>query len=171
MTSNASAFHRFEGVVGSTVGRLIGLIAAAKPMSLDAFRGECGAIRRILLVRPNERMGNVLLATPAISLFRAAYPDAAIDFLAGRGPAPLLAHLPVDDVIPFDRSIAKRPWRFVALVRELRRRHYDLVVDCGFGSKIDGFLAALAGARIRIGADDPRFGALYHVRVPIPDRE
>ena len=54
------------------------LAPRSKAENLDA---GSGSIKKILLVRANFRMGNAILALPAIAAFRKNFPDASIDFV------------------------------------------------------------------------------------------
>lgn len=80
---------------------------------------------RFLLVQLRN-MGDVLLCTPAVRVLRRAYPEARIDFLTGRLGADALSGNPhLDDVLVWPGVLTEK-WR---LLRELRRRRYDAVVD------------------------------------------
>jgi len=133
--------------------------------SLDDVRD----VRRVLLVRPNFRIGNTLLATPLVAALHRRFPAASVDVLAGDVTATLLEQLPIDRVHTVSRGCLVRPWRFVALFRELRRRRYDVAVDGGMSSFSGGLYAYLTGAPHRIGhrgAADP----FLTVRLPVPAR-
>jgi ADP-heptose:LPS heptosyltransferase len=71
-------------------------------------------------------LGDVLLLTPALRAVRRHWPGAAITFLTGRAAAPLVAGNP-----EIDRLLvhAGGPVSFLRVVRELRRQHFDLVLD------------------------------------------
>lgn len=87
--------------------------------------GEDSVPRRFLLIQLRN-MGDVLLCTPAVRVLRHAYPKARIDFLTGRLGADALTGNPhLDDILIWPGALAEK-WR---LLRELRRRRYDAVVD------------------------------------------
>jgi heptosyltransferase-3 len=122
-------------------------------------------------VRPNHRLGNTLLTTPAIDLFRRIYPDAEIDFLTAGAGGQLLQNLPLREVLVFRREFYWKPWRLYSFVRSLRRRRYDLAVDCGFGSRTDALMVALSGAGLKLGVENEVNGFLYNLRAPLPPRD
>src|SRR5262245_32646672 len=96
-------------------------------------------VRRVLVVRANFRMGNMLLVTPALAALRRALPQARIDVIAARAYVDLLAHSPdVDGRIGVDRRMLMAPWSLARLVRQLRRQRYDLALDGGRGSSFLG---------------------------------
>jgi ADP-heptose:LPS heptosyltransferase len=149
-----------RAVFGTLVGRHGG--AAAAPPTVDL-----GAVRKVLLVRINDRLGNLLLVTPALAAVRRALPAARIDLLCLDRYVELLAGNP--DV---DRTIAFRlRWRLplvtlARLARRLRRERYDLVIDCGRGSSfLSAACVALTGAPLRVAHAGARYGAAFNVHV------
>ena len=90
-------------------------------------------VHRILVVRVDPRVGNVLLTTP---LLRALHRGSgsgpiAVDVLVARGKETILQGLDfVDRIIAFDKRDAfLRPWRIWALTRALRSTAYDVAID------------------------------------------
>jgi len=127
--------------------------------------GMIAGVRSALIVRPNFRMGNTLLATPLIAALKRQFPQAEVDFLAADGVACLLDGFPLRRVFTIARRCAWRPWELLPLLRDLRRARYDLVVDAGRGSFSGALLAFLSGARWRLGS--ARWPGL--VNVPVGD--
>ena len=114
---------------------------------------EATSVRAILFVRPNFRMGNIILSTALLAVLRARYPRAQIDFLVGDNTARLLEGLPIGRVHVISRGFVRAPWKFVALFRRLRRTGYDLAVDGGMGSFSGALYAWLSGARESLGRE------------------
>src|SRR5699024_1725516 len=83
--------------------------------------------RRILVVRLNKRLGNILFLTPMLRALHTGLPEASIDVLIrDAGQVPLLDNLPgIGTVYVQPASAGQWP----ALARVLRRRHYDLASD------------------------------------------
>ena len=84
------------------------------------------AAPRILLIRM-ERIGDVLVSVPVLRSLRARYPQARIDLLVSRANLAVRdAVLPfVDRVWCYDKTVRSA----LGLLREVRRAHYDVVVD------------------------------------------
>lgn len=114
--------------------------------------------RRILLIRLRA-LGDVLLTTPAIRAMRRAYPDAHLAMMVRKNVAGAVEGNPnLDEVVVCD------PWygeswawtrklaEFLRLVRHLKRRRFDLVVDL-FGNPRSAWLTWLSGAPYRLGYD------------------
>lgn len=136
--------HRGKRVLG----RVLDPVLATPPnVPIETMRD----VHRVLIVRPNFRMGNTLITAPLILALRQRFPGARLDYLCGDTTAALLAHLPVDKVHVVSRRFITRPWRFVALFARLHRVRYDVAVAGGMGSFSGGLYTYLAGARYRVG--------------------
>lgn len=145
---------------------VFGLIAGRRTPAATSV--DLRRVRRVLLVRSNFRMGNLLLITPALAAIRAALPRARVDLVCAAGYAPLLAHDPdVDEVIPVDRRMLLRPASLARVVGHLRRQRYDLVIDCARGASFIGaFLCGVSGGRQRVATAGSRYQAFFDVLVP-----
>jgi ADP-heptose:LPS heptosyltransferase len=130
-------------------------------------------LRRILVVRQDDRIGNQLFLTPLLTGLGARFPEASIDVLvSGRYPEILAAHPSVFRLIPFSRRDARRPGYLLRRIRELRRHRYDLVIDGKRRPSLSNILAVrLARCRYRIGFDHAYSRALYHCPVPFAGLE
>jgi lipopolysaccharide heptosyltransferase II len=118
---------------------------------------------RILLTRL-KFIGDIVLTTPLLRSVRHAFPRAYIAYLGDAGAVPLLEKNPhLDEILAYD---FRRPsWREqMRVVRELRRRRFDLVIDL-FGNPRSALLSGLSGARVRVGPDRSGRGLLYTHRV------
>ena len=120
------------------------------PPPQDPARLE--SVRKILLLRPNFRIGNTLTSTPLIAAMRARFPGAQLDYFGADTTAFLLENLPLDSVFRMSRSFILRPWAYVRLLGDLRRRKYDLAVAVGNGSFSDMICMRALNARYRMGS-------------------
>ena len=96
-------------------------------------RRRPGALARpskILLVRIDDRLGELLLLTPLLRQLKEAIIGARVEVLVHRNRTNILGgHPDVDRVIPFeDRLLFLGP--LAPGIRALRRERYDAVVDC-----------------------------------------
>ena len=116
-------------------------------------------IRKVLVVRPDERVGNQLLTTPLLRALAEGLPHARVHLLAAARQSSVLVSRRLDRIIPFEKRLAfRRPWRLLALLQALRRERYDVVVEAGHWS---GFsLTASLLARIAAG----RCAVVGHLR-------
>ena len=132
--------------------------------------------QRILIVRPSA-LGDVCRTVPVLASLHRAHPRAAIDWVVQDTFLPVIAaHPALTEAIAFPRSRFARWWRspgasgeMLRWFRDLRRRRYELVVDCqGLGRS--GLITFLTGARRRIGyRGAPELAWLgYNLRCPTP---
>jgi len=127
-------------------------------------------IRSILVCRINARMGNTLFLTPLIRTLRELIPQATIDLAVAYPHAQdLLGKLPGVHIIGFPYKGADLPWRYLAALRELRRRRFDLAIDPILNSTSGRAALIAARARYRLGyATDCQWAPLTHA-VPPPE--
>jgi heptosyltransferase III len=131
--------------------RSLGAIASRRvPKS-----GAPSDVRSVLVLRIDERVGNVLLTTPIIARLKEALPEASVHMLVARSKVSLIRDLV--EPIPFEkRDLFVRPWRFLRTLWRLRRAHYDVAIDASHWhtfSLSSALLLAWSSARIRIAHD------------------
>jgi ADP-heptose:LPS heptosyltransferase len=111
---------------------------------------------KILAIR-FARLGDVILLIPALRSLKAAFPDARLTFLTGHRCAPVADLCPeIDEVIAVDRlamrdgPVLQALGKMTGLVRDIRKKRFDLVVD--FHSfRETNLLTWLSGAAVRVG--------------------
>ncbi len=115
-------------------------------------------MQRILIVKPSA-LGDVVQATSVLPVIKARYPWVHISWLVFRQNAEALRDNPwIDDLIVVDRKgLSLR--RIGALVRTLRARKFDLVLDlqCLLRS---GLITFATGSRRRVGYANGREGSV-----------
>jgi len=135
----------------------LALRRAALPLLTTPFRvldgsaaSKRGEIRRILFIRI-DRVGDLVLSTPAIRALKEGFPSSELTVLAGPAAAPLLKHSPhAVNVIVYDRSRGFRAK--AALAKDLRRMQFDLAVDPYDDRELEtAWIAGASGAPLRIG--------------------
>ncbi len=148
--------------------RVVGWLLAVrrKPVSLPPAP-------RILLVRLDERVGNMLLMLPLIDSLRARFPRAQIDLLASVKTQALMSeHTPINTFLPFrKKALRHHDGPFGTLFR-LRRSRYDLAIDAANPtdpSATQALLVRFSGARHKVGVDFPGFGRMFSAPVTLPD--
>ena len=130
--------------------------------------------RRILAIK-FYGLGNMAMVLPAVQALREAYPAAEIDFLT------LIEN---ESVLQRSRLLTRTLGIHVGayrafftsvwnVLRTVRARHYDLVIDFEQFVKLSAIIAFASGAPDRIGfnTDGQRRGWLYTVRVVYTDSE
>lgn len=116
-------------------------------------------IRRILVIRQHNQLGDMLCIVPLLRALRAEFPEAFIALLASPVNIEVVRNNRyIDDVINFDKQALMGRWgigfgRMIRFITDLRRQQFDVVlvpstVSVSFTSHL---LSYLSGAHIRIG--------------------
>lgn len=158
--SEASAAARLplrRRVVGRVFGRWL---RQAQARLVGPGTLPVAGIHRILVCRPNHRLGNVLLLTPLVRTLEEVFPGAEIDLLVGTGAAHdiFAGYDRVRRVINLGARMARHPLRLLVTLRQLRANGYDLVVDAGRGSQSGRIFAAMIGGRRLLGVPEDQDG-------------
>jgi len=114
----------------------------------------------ILIIR-TDRMGDVVLTTPAIKALRRAYPAACITILVVPATYDLINGNPYVDEILVDDRVGSHKWLFGfwRLIREIRSKQFDLAII--FHTKRRYNLACfLAAIPYRLGYKNDKYGFL-----------
>jgi ADP-heptose:LPS heptosyltransferase len=120
----------------------------------DAPLPDVKSARRILLVLVNFRLGNTLLASPAVRALTESVSGETLDFLGGPSAPACFRGFGLHEVIGVERRDLFLPHRLFGLVRRLRRARYDLAIHLGGAStSLGALLARLSGAPERVGAE------------------
>jgi ADP-heptose:LPS heptosyltransferase len=114
-------------------------------------------IYRILVCRPNHRLGNMLLMTPLITELERRYRGAEIDIVAEGGAARdvFASFFSVRNIYCLPTRGFKHPLAFLRLLAQIRRNHYDLVIDPCLGSGFSRILTRLFRGKRKLGYGDP----------------
>jgi len=107
-------------------------------------------IENILVIRI-DRVGDMVLSTPAFRSIKAAMPHAQLTVLASPANAPILANNPdVDNVIVYDRFSSLQ--NKIRVISEIRSRHFSLAIDLYTDYELKtACLAGMSGTANRIG--------------------
>jgi len=117
---------RLDAPPGPWATALAGL--ARRALRLEERLPAREGLRRILVVRTDDRVGNALLTIPLGLALRESLPGSQVDLLLAARRAHLAEGLGLG-IVPFEKTDAFRhPLRFFRFLRALRSR-YDVVVD------------------------------------------
>src|SRR2546427_8458077 len=122
---------------------------------------------RILVIKLRY-VGDVLLATPVLSRLRESFPKAHLAILVNPGTDEVVRdHPALDEVLVLERGNLARQWRFV---QDLRRRHFDLVIDLTDADR-SALLSWLSRSPMRLGYNsEGRWRGLLYTQVVDADR-
>ncbi|KGO93949.1 glycosyltransferase family 9 protein [Flavobacterium enshiense] len=95
------------------------------------FDADPLSVKRILVSRPNSRLGNLLLLSPLIQEINTVFPNAKVDLFVRSGLIPIIYKN--YDAIGRDIRLPKKPFKellkYLKVWISLRRYQYDLAVN------------------------------------------
>ena len=123
---------------------------------------------RIVFIRPCC-IGDVVMATAALSALRGAFPQAHITWAIGSWSAPAIENHPaLDDIL--DTGAAALPWQseggMLRFIRQLRAGNFDLAVSLVRSPRMS-LAILLAGIPARAGLDSGGRGFGYNLRIAV----
>jgi heptosyltransferase-1 len=143
----------------------LGVLAPfVRPRRVPRETLRAGSFSRILVVRQDDRMGNLLFSTPLLAGLRARFPAATIDVVVSSRFREILEHHPaVARLIPVRRrGLARTPWGMLREMRGLRRHRYDLVIDAKPEPSLSNTIVVLlARGAVRIGFEHEYSRSMY----------
>ena len=119
----------------------------------DTATPQPDTARRIVVLRPNHRIGNTLLLTPLMQELEARFPEAEVALVTAGGAArPVFSGYPrVTTQYSFPGKSYRHPLRVLRMLAQLRQEHYDIAIDPTTRSRAGRFLLRFVRARRRIG--------------------
>jgi len=162
-----SKLKRVELWTRGQFNRSVGLSRIPTLISRSCQVIPTGGDIRILVLR-QDRIGDVLVSVPIFRALRRLFPQGQIDVVLSHN------NIPVRDAIsPFINAVVlyqKGPLALLKLRRTIRKRRYDVVVDCmDNASTTSSLFVNATHARYAIGIDKENRGVYTHV-VPLADR-
>ena len=92
--------------------------AAAAVLPLNGGQPRLDEIRRLLVVRTDDRVGNALLTIPLVRALQRALPAAQIDLLLAKNQARVAEGLPNLKILKFDKRRSSRRSRCQPMTRQ-----------------------------------------------------
>lgn len=142
------------------------LLRREEPTPLDLR-----TIHRVLVVRVDDRVGNVLLTTPLMRALREGMPHARLDWLIASKRQHIAEGLFLaDKLIGWDK--ARSPTALARTLWRLRRTGYDLAIDASHfdaPSTTSALVTRWTGAPVRVGFVRPEAERFFTHPVQVPE--
>lgn len=112
-------------------------------------------IKKILIIRPNHRLGNQLLTTPLVQEVENTFPDSKIDLFAKGGVAFAVFenYSSIDKIYQLPRKPFSNLFKYVMCWVSIKRKKYDLVINGDKDSSSGRLLTNLAKAPLKVFGD------------------
>ncbi len=128
---------------------------------------------RILVVRFDERVGNMVLLTPLLSTLKRRFPSAIVDVLGYAKTRILLqGHPAVNEVLTYDKRTWFSRYGPLRIFGFLKKRRYDLAIDAANPtdpSFTQALVTRFSGARHTVGPAHGPFERIYSAPAAISD--
>lgn len=133
---------------------ILGIFRARKGPAIPQFFYQKET--RILLIKQSERLGNIVLMNAAIDGLARELPQAKIDLLLPEIYRDVMsANSAINEIIPVrKKEYITQPWKLLSLLGSIRKRRYDLAIDCSdvnSHSSTGAIYAILSGAGLIAG--------------------
>ncbi len=128
-------------------------------------------IGKILVVRQDDRIGNLILTTPLLSALRKRFPQAQIWYVASKTFHTLFSSSSLMDriLVAKKKQYIFHPLSLIWFIRKIRKEKFDLAFDASNESNFslnNSFLVYLSGAKFRIGYLKPQSRLFLNLEVP-----
>lgn len=130
---NMKVSKRINKIRASLLRSLTKNIGQKKKHSKDLFLtlNSSFVVKKILVSRPNSRLGNQLLITPLIQELEYLFPQAKIDLFVRGGITSILFrnYECIDRIISLPKKPFDNLWEYIQIWLRLRKYKYDLVIN------------------------------------------
>ena len=124
---------------------------------LNADNVDLENIKKTLIIRQDNRVGNILFITSLIELIHKET-NSGVDVIVGEKFHTLLDNNPgIDNVYVYrQREFLHCPWKFIGFLKTIKRTNYDLVIDCKDSFSFNNALLTLfSKSKVKIGFTNP----------------
>lgn len=133
------------------------------------------AVKHILVVRPNHRLGNLLMLTPLLQELEMVFPNAKVDIFAKGGISPTLFqnYKKVNRIVQLPRKPFKALGSYIKKLFFLKNKKYDLVINADENSSSGKLFTKHARGTVKIFGDldakiiEQNEGALHMAQQPV----
>ena len=112
-------------------------------------------VKRILICRPNHKLGNLLLLSPLIQELESTFPNSEIDLLVNQSCASQLyqSYDNVNQVIEFPQKFFTNPIKYIRTLIRLRSTKYDLAINAVRNSSSGRIFTSICNAKVKFVSD------------------
>ena len=115
-----------------------------------AFR-DSNKIKKILITRPNHRLGNLLLITPLVQEVVTTFPNCEIDLYVKGGLAPIIFknYENINVIIELPKKPFKNIVEYIKVWFKIKTKHYEIVINVDKNSSSGRLSTKIANAKYK----------------------
>ncbi len=112
-------------------------------------------IKKVLIIRPNHRLGNQLLLTPIVQEVINTFPESEIDLFVKGGVAfPVFENYKqIDTIIQLPKKPFNYLFKYAKCWLSIKRKHYDMVINGDKNSSSGRLLTQISNATHKVFGD------------------
>ncbi|WP_027379624.1 glycosyltransferase family 9 protein [Chryseobacterium daeguense] len=112
-------------------------------------------IKKILISRPNHRLGNLLLLSPLVQEVINTFPDSKIDLFVKGGITPTIYknYTNIDRIIQLPKKPFSNIFKYLKGWATIKTKRYDLVINASFGSSSGRLSTLFANSKYKLFGD------------------
>lgn len=136
----------------------------SSPKSIVIKPGTTLSVKRVLISRPNARLGNLLLITPLVQEVAKTFPNCKIDlFVRGfLGPVIFKNYTNVDYIIQLPKKPFKQLIKYMGVWIGIKKHRYDIVINVSKNSSSGRLSAKFSRGTYKFFGDDiPNIQSAY----------
>ncbi|MFB9078816.1 glycosyltransferase family 9 protein [Flavobacterium procerum] len=118
---------------------------------------DTSKVKKVLICRPNGRLGNLLLITPLIQEVSQTFPNCTIDLFVKGTLAPIVfeKYDNIDKIIDLPKKPFKELIKYIKVWTLIRRQNYDLVLNVDQNSSSGRLAVKFSTAKYKFFGDLP----------------
>jgi len=149
--------------------KILSGISSPTKISVEEFRKL--NIKKIAVVRQDNRIGNLIFTIPLLRALKEDYPDCELHAITGYKYGEILSHVKeIDEIIQFNQKRALiNPFYYFMFRKSLKKTDYDLVIDAGSMTSLSVnniLLGASARSKVFVGYDRKESSSFLNLPVP-----
>ncbi|WP_026730658.1 glycosyltransferase family 9 protein [Flavobacterium denitrificans] len=123
-------------------------------------------IKKVLISRPNKRLGNLLLITPLVQEVTQTFPNCKIDLFVKGGLAPIVFenYGNIDKIISLPKKPFKELIQYLKVWTLIKKQNYDMVINVDQNSSSGRLAVKFSNAKYKFFGDLPE-----NVHLPYED--
>ncbi|AWK04365.1 ADP-heptose--LPS heptosyltransferase [Flavobacterium crocinum] len=157
--SNLKKVNAFRRSLMRNLTKNIGNSNVSNTGSIDKSK-----IKKVLICRPNGRLGNMLLITPLVEEVTKTFPGCKIDVFVKGFVAPIVFenYNDVDKIIPLPKKPFKELVKYFKVWTLIKKQNYDMVINVDQNSSSGRLAVKFSNARYKFFGNLPENVTLDH---------
>lgn len=154
MSSFSNRINEYRRIVMRKITKNIG--ASTSSDLTNYYTQEGGNVKKILVSRPNSRLGNQLLVLPLVETLEKLFPNAKIDLFVRGGLSPIIFenYKCINKYICLPKKPFKQLYQYAKVWMGIKSEKYDIAINIAVNSSSGRLSTSISKAKIKIFNDE-----------------